>query len=296
MNQDLALRPTFFWSDLMTLTKVRLATSVVFSALAGFLLASEGVQILALSQLLIGGFALVAASNAFNQVIERDLDAKMNRTKHRPLPAGRMRISTALIIASVLTILGFYLLYQLNAKTAFFGLLSVVLYAGVYTPLKTKTSLSVFVGAFPGAIPFMLGWVGATGSFGLEAGTLFMIQFFWQFPHFWALAWMLDDDYKRGGFKMLPTGRRDQSTAFQIIVYGFWTILTSIIPVFGFTGELVISVPAAVLVGISGLYMMIPAFHLFNTLDTKFAKQLMLRSVLYISLIQLIYVLDHFLN
>ncbi|MDA0678120.1 MAG: UbiA family prenyltransferase, partial [Bacteroidetes bacterium] len=133
----------------MTLTKVRLATSVVFSALAGFLLASEGVQILALSQLLIGGFALVAASNAFNQVIERDLDAKMNRTKHRPLPAGRMRISTALIIASVLTILGFYLLYQLNTKTAFFGLLSVVLYAGVYTPLKTKTSLSVFVGAFP---------------------------------------------------------------------------------------------------------------------------------------------------
>jgi protoheme IX farnesyltransferase len=284
---------SLLWSDLMVLTKVRLALSVVFSALAGYLLGADTYKGTEIGLLLVGGFSLVAASNAYNQIIEKDLDSKMIRTKDRPLPTGRFSNSFSLLISFILTVVGGGLLYLLNFKTAVFGLLSVILYAAVYTPLKTKTPLSVFVGAFPGAIPFMLGWVGATGSFGIEAGTLFMIQFFWQFPHFWALAWMLDDDYKKGGFKMLPTGERDQSTAFQIIVYTFWTILASITPVFGFTGKFVISIPAAIAVGISGLYMIIPAFQLFNSLEVSFAKKLMLRSVIYISLIQVIYVIDH---
>jgi protoheme IX farnesyltransferase len=284
---------SLLWSDLMVLTKVRLALSVVFSALAGYLLGADTYKGTEIGLLLVGGFSLVAASNAYNQIIEKDLDSKMIRTKDRPLPTGRFSNSFALLISFILTVVGGGLLYLLNFKTAVFGLLSVILYAAVYTTLKTKTPLSVFVGAFPGAIPFMLGWVGATGSFGIEAGTLFMIQFFWQFPHFWALAWMLDDDYKKGGFKMLPTGERDQSTASQIIVYTFWTILASITPVFGFTGKFVISIPAAIAVGISGLYMIIPAFQLFNSLEVSFAKKLMLRSVIYISLIQVIYVIDH---
>ena len=284
---------SLLWSDLMALIKVRLALSVVFSALAGYLLGADIYKGTEIGLLLVGGFSLVAASNAYNQIIEKGLDSKMIRTKDRPLPTGRFSNSFALLVSFTLTVLGGGLLYLLNFKTAVFGLLSVILYAAVYTPLKTKTPLSVFVGAFPGAIPFMLGWVGATGSFGIEAGTLFMIQFFWQFPHFWALAWMLNDDYKKGGFKMLPTGERDQSTAFQIIVYTFWTILASITPVFGFTGKFVISIPAAIAVGISGLYMIIPALQLFNSLEVSFAKKLMLRSVIYISLIQVIYVIDH---
>lgn len=138
---------------------------------------------------------------AFNQVIERDLDALMKRTQNRPIPSGRMSVQTALIIAVVFTIVGIAALYIVNPKTAMFGGISIFLYTSVYTPLKTRTPLSVFVGAFPGAIPFMLGWVAATNDFGIEAGVLFMIQFFWQFPHFWAIGWVLYDDYKKAGFK-----------------------------------------------------------------------------------------------
>lgn len=143
---------------------------------------------------------MVGASNAYNQIIERNLDALMDRTKNRPLPAGRMTVGTAFTIATIFTILGLIVLYIINPKTAMFGAISIFLYVSIYTPLKTKTPLSVFVGAFPGAIPFMLGWVAATGKFSIEPGTLFMIQFFWQFPHFWAIGWWLFEDYKKGGF------------------------------------------------------------------------------------------------
>ncbi len=139
-----------------------------------------------------------------------------------------MSVARAMSIAITLTVLGIVTLYILNPKTAMFGAISIFLYTSVYTPLKTKTPLSVFVGAFPGAIPFMLGWVAATDDFGIEPGTLFMIQFFWQFPHFWALGWMLDDDYKKGGFKMLPTGKKDRGTAIQIIMYTIWMMVISV--------------------------------------------------------------------
>ena len=284
------------WALFKEITKFRLSISVLFSSLAGYALGAEHPDLKILLLLALGGYCMVGASNVFNQIIEKDLDALMDRTRNRPLPAGLMGVTSALWLGIALTIIGLTVLYLINPKTAMFGAISIFMYVSLYTPLKTKTSLSVFVGAFPGAIPFMLGWVAATGSFGIESGTLFMIQFFWQFPHFWALAWMLDDDYKKGGFKMLPTGERDQSTAFQIIVYTFWTILASITPVFGFTGKLVISIPAAIAVGISGFYMMMPALQLFNSLEVSFAKKLMLRSVIYISLIQVIYVIDHLIR
>ncbi len=239
---------------------------------------------------------MVGASNAYNQIIERDLDALMDRTKNRPIPAGRMTVNTAFIIATTFTILGLITLYIINPKTAMYGAISIFLYTSVYTPLKTKTSLSVFVGALPGAIPFMLGWVAARNSFGIEPGTLFAIQFFWQFPHFWSIGWFLHEDYKKGGFHMLPTGKPDKGTAVQIIMYSVWTILVSIIPVFGFTGDLKLSIVGAVLVFILGLVMLFYALRLFKERSIKAAKQLMLSSVFYITLLQIIYVADKFLR
>ena len=224
-----------------------MSLSVVFSAVAGYLLATQSVNIITVIQLSIGGYLMVGASNAFNQVIEKDTDALMKRTKNRPLPTGRMKVSTALIIAFSFTIFGIAILYNINAKSALFGAISIFLYTCAYTPLKSVTPLAVFVGAFPGAIPFMLGWVAATNQFGIEAGFLFLIQFFWQFPHFWAIGWFLFEDYKKGGFFMLPTGKQDKGTAVQTIMYTIWTVIVSIIPVFGFTGRLELSIVSAII-------------------------------------------------
>ena len=282
--------------DFKAVTKMGLSLSVVFSSLAGYLLGADVVDYKILLFLAIGGYCMVGASNVFNQIIERDYDALMERTKNRPIPAGRMSVNTAFIIACILTLLGLGILYSINPKTAMFGAVSIFLYTCAYTPLKTKTPLSVFVGAIPGAIPFMLGWVAATNDFGIEPGTLFMLQFFWQFPHFWAIGWFLHDDYQKAGFNMLPTGKRDKATAVQAILYTFWTIVVSIIPVFGFTGDLHLSIVGAVLVFLVGLVMLYYAIQLFKKRTEKAARQLMLASVLYITLIQIIYVLDKFIR
>ncbi|AXP81060.1 Protoheme IX farnesyltransferase 1 [Mariniflexile rhizosphaerae] len=283
-------------SDFKEITKMRLALSVVFSSLAGYLLGVETVDFKTLVLLALGGYFMVGASNAFNQIIEKDLDALMDRTKNRPIPAGRMSVTTAFIIASVFTVLGIIILYTINKQTAMFGAISIFLYTCVYTPLKTKTPLAVFVGAIPGAIPFMLGWVAATDDFGIEPGTLFALQFFWQFPHFWAIGWFLFEDYKKGGFFMLPTGKQDKGTAVQTIMYTIWTLLVSIIPVFGFTGSLKLSIVAAILVFILGLGMLYFAIRLFKEMTEKAAKQLMLASVSYITLVQIVYVIDKFIR
>ena len=283
-------------SDFKEITKMRLSLSVVFSSLAGYLLGAETVSFYILILLAFGGYFMVGASNAFNQIIEKDLDALMNRTKNRPIPAGRLSVNSAFILATVFTVLGITVLYIINPQTAMFGAISIFLYTCAYTPLKTKTPLSVFVGAIPGAIPFMLGWVAATDNFGIEPGTLFMLQFFWQFPHFWAIGWFLHDDYQKAGFNMLPTGKRDKATAVQTILYTVWTILVSIIPVFGFTGELQLTVVGAVLVFLLGLVMLYYAVQLFKKMTAVAARQLMLASVLYITLVQIIYVLDKFIR
>ncbi len=283
-------------SDLKELTKVRLAVSVVFSSVAGYFLGADVIDFVTVLMLGIGGYCLVGASNAYNQIIEKDLDALMDRTSDRPIPSGRMSVNTAFFVASLLTVLGLVILYLINPVTSMFGAISIFLYVSVYTPLKTKTPLSVFVGAFPGAIPFMLGWVAATGDFSIEPGTLFMIQFFWQFPHFWALGWWLYDDYEKGGFFMLPTGKRDKGTAVQIVLYTVWTILVSLIPAFGVTGKLFLSPVSAVIVLILGLFMLKYAIKLYRNRDAKSAKQLMFASVSYITLLQIIYVLDKFIR
>ncbi len=283
-------------SDFKEITKMRLSLSVVFSSIAGYLLGADTISVKVLILLALGGYFMVGASNAFNQIIEKDLDALMHRTKNRPVASGRMTVNTAFIIACVFTILGIVILYTINQQTAMFGAISIFLYTSVYTPLKTKTPLSVFVGAIPGAIPFMLGWVAATDHFGIEPGTLFALQFFWQFPHFWAIGWFLFEDYKRGGFFMLPTGKQDKGTAIQVILYTIWTILVSIIPVFGFTGKLELSIVAGIIVFALGLVMLYYAILLYKKMTEKAAKQLMLSSVLYITIIQVIYVVDKFLR
>lgn len=287
---------TLAFSDFKEITKARLAVSVVFSSIAGYLLGAYQVDFVSILLLAFGGYCMVGASNAYNQVIEKDLDALMNRTQNRPIPAGRMSVNRAMGIAITLTALGIIALYILSPKTAMFGAISIFLYTSVYTPLKTKTPLAVFVGAFPGAIPFMLGWVAATDDFGIEAGTLFMIQFFWQFPHFWALGWMLHEDYKKGGFKMLPTGKKDKGTALQIIMYTIWMMVISVIPVFGITGRLQLSVPAAILIFLMGMVMLIFAFLLYERRDNLTARKLMLASVSYITLMQIVYVVDKFVS
>jgi heme o synthase len=295
-NSKTAIATPSLISDFKEITKMRLALSVVFSSLAGYLLGVETVDYKTLVLLAFGGYFMVGASNAFNQIIEKDLDALMDRTKNRPIPAGRMSVTTAFIIASVFTLLGIIILYTINKQTAMFGAISIFLYTCVYTPLKTKTPLAVFVGAIPGAIPFMLGWVAATDDFGIEPGTLFALQFFWQFPHFWAIGWFLFEDYKKGGFFMLPTGKQDRGTAVQTIMYTIWTLIVSIIPVFGFTGRLQLSIVSAGIVFVLGLWMLYYAIRLFKLMTEKAAKQLMLVSVSYISLVQIVYVIDKFIR
>ena len=282
--------------DFKEITKMRLALSVVFSSIAGYLLGVETVSWSTLLLLAIGGYFMVGASNAFNQIIERDLDKLMDRTKNRPIPAGRMSVNTAFAVATLFTISGLTVLYIINPQTAMFGAISIFIYVSLYTPLKTKTPLSVFVGAIPGAIPFMLGWVAATNDFGIEPGTLFMVQFFWQFPHFWAIGWFLYEDYKKGGFFMLPTGKKDKGTAIQVVVYTAWTVITSLIPIFGVTGKLYLTPVSGVLIFLLGIVLLRSAIRLYKIRDAKTAKQLMLMSVLYITLLQIIYVADKFIR
>ena len=297
MTNTVSLKSIYL--DFKAITKAGLAISVVFSSIAGFVLGIDHFEVSTwwvLLKLAIGGYCMVGASNAYNQVIEKDLDALMDRTKNRPVASGRMQPRVAVVVASMLTILGLVLLYSINPKSAMFGAISIFLYTSVYTPLKTMTSLSVFVGAFPGAIPFMLGWVAATGEFGIEAGTLFLIQFFWQFPHFWAIGWFLYEDYEKAGFFMLPTGKRDNGTALQIILYTIWLIIASLLPMFGYTGQLFLSPVAAVLVFLIGLWMLFYAVKLYQIRTAKAARTLMLVSVSYITLLQIIYIVDKFLR
>lgn len=285
--------------DFKEITKAGLAISVVFSSIAGYLLGIDefgASEMKVLIMLALGGYCMVGASNAYNQIIEKDLDALMDRTKNRPIPSGRMSVKTAFIIATILTLAGIAILYNINEKSAMFGAISIFLYTSIYTPLKTKTPLAVFVGAFPGAIPFMLGWVAATGEFGIEAGTLFLIQFFWQFPHFWAIGWFLYEDYKKGGFFMLPTGNRDKATAMQVMLYTLWLVVASILPTFGYTGQLFLTPISTVVVLLLGLWMLYYAMRLYKFQSDKSAKSLMLVSVSYISLLQLVYILDKFLR
>ena len=283
-------------TDFKQLTKVGLSISVVFTSVTGYLLATDVVDYTVILLLAVGGYLMVGASNAFNQVIEKDIDALMQRTKNRPLPSGRMKVSTALTIATIFTIAGIAILYSINPKCALFGAISIFLYTSAYTPLKGITPLAVFVGAIPGAIPFMLGWVASTGKFGIEAGFLFMIQFFWQFPHFWAIGWLQYEEYNKAGLHMLPMDKKDKGAVVQMIFYTCVMILVSVAPVLVISSKLYIYPITAVIVALLGGLMLYYAIQLYKSQENTDAKKLMLASVFYITIVPIIYVIDKFLH
>jgi len=296
MSETLNIKHKSLFNEILILIKYRLSLSVVISSVASYLLAFEIFSPSTFILLIIGGFLVVGSSNGFNQIIERERDSLMSRTLNRPLPSGNMSIYQAIIICSIIGLVGLSMLYAINFRTAFFGFVSMIIYLAVYTPLKPITPLSVFFGAIPGAIPFMLGWVAVTNKFSIETGILFMIQFFWQFPHFWAIGWVSHDDYKKAGFKMLPTGKRDNATAFQIVFYTIWMILVSTLPYFSFTGTFSIGVTSLILILVAGIFMLIQALRLMKYKDNQNAIRLMYTSIFYLTFIQIIFVLDKLLT
>lgn len=295
MSDTLNIKQSSLFSQTLILIKHRLSFSVVFSSVCSYLIAFDVFSLTTFLLLIIGGFFVVGSSNGFNQIIERRRDALMMRTSSRPLPSGEMTVNQALIICSFLSLLGLTILYVINFRTAIFGLISMIIYLALYTPLKPVTPLSVFFGAIPGAIPFMLGWVAVTDRFSIETGILFMIQFFWQFPHFWAIGWVSHDDYKNAGFKMLPSGKRDNATAFQIVFYTIWMIIVSTLPYFSFTGKLSIGIYSLILILVSGSLMLYQALKLMRYKHKQNAIRLMYASIFYLSFIQIIFVIDKFL-
>lgn len=261
------------------LFKLKITVFVVISAIFGYFIGASEFSVLAVLLLTVGGFFITSAANAFNQIIERNHDLLMDRTKNRPLPQNKLAVTETLIIAFTLGVLGVLILgVFLNPLSGILGLLAIFMYAAVYTPLKRTSTFGVFVGAFPGAFPPMLGYVAATGSFGLEAGILFFIQFVWQFPHFWAIAWRLHNDYNKAGFKMLPYNTKNRTSAIIILLSSLTLFASSFLPeFFGLTGRI-----ATIGLFILSFLMVIPSIKLVQTQDDKFALRIMLLSYLYL--------------
>jgi len=274
---------------------------VVVSALSGYLMApSEMFNSTTLWMMALGGFLVTGSSNGFNQVIEKDLDKLMNRTKDRPMPRGSMSVTEGLIASIIMGIAGFWVLYEfVNIKTALLSFTALAIYVCVYTPMKQKTPWAVFVGAIPGAIPPMLGWVAATDSFGFIPGMLFFIQFMWQFPHFWAVAWVAKEDYDRAGYKLLPSrGGRNKFTSWQILIYTLILIPISFLPWLTLTTEINVNTPISVgdisfvVAAVCGLLFYIFAHKLHQSNAIKDAKRLMFASFIYLPIVQFAYVFD----
>ena len=268
--------------------KFRLSALVVVSAWASYLFVG-GSDTTIILYLLIGGMLVTAASNGTNQIWERDLDKLMKRTQNRPLPTGLMTVKEGFVVVAICLITGTALLYQINLYSALLGLLAYVLYVFIYTPMKRKTPWAVFVGAIPGAIPPLLGAIAHTGEFGLIPGILFFVQFTWQFPHFWAIAWVMYDDYKAGGFSLLPSREgKTKGSAFQIVAYSLALIPFSLLPwLMGISGGY--SFVFAIVFGV-GFFIL--AYRLYLTLEVKDAKRLMFASFIYLPIIQFVYVFD----
>lgn len=270
------------------LTKYRLSALVVFSAIVTYFTVTRSYEWKHIVALTLGGFLVTVAANGFNQVIEKDLDKLMNRTRLRPMPTGNLSVAEAMVFCSVCGIAGTMMLWAFtNPLCGIIGFVSIILYALVYTPLKRVTPFSVFVGAFPGALPTLIGAVAATGGFGevkFFAFLLFMIQFFWQFPHFWAIAWVSHDDYQKAGFFMLPSkGGRDRGSRFQIYIYTLFLFPIALTPyIFGYTGWI-----SATVVSSMNVVFIYQAYQLYKTGTIEAARRLMFGSFIYLPLVQL---------
>lgn len=272
------------------LLKFRLSFLVSFSCAFGYVLASPRIDWFTLAMVFAGGFLLSGASVTVNQILEKDLDKLMTRTQVRPLPTERLSIQEAIVFSILCFVAGGSLLITFtNPLTTALSIVSMVLYSFVYTPLKRVGPIAVFVGAIPGALPPLLGWTAATGSISHEALIIFGIQFIWQFPHFWAIAWVADEDYKKAGFKLLPSGgQKDLNTAIQIMIYTMFLIPMGLLPAtFGITGTL-----SAIVATVCGVLFFAQTFSLMRSGDRKAALKIMFGSFLYLPMVQIAYLLD----
>jgi len=290
-NVTLMMRIRHKVQDYNQLMKTRLTMLVVFSAAMTYLTAASGHSFnwFDLFILSIGGWLVVGASNGINQIIEKNYDVLMVRTANRPVATNRMSVNEAAIASFIMGIAGVMLMgLYLNQLTSLLSLASLILYAFVYTPLKRVSPISVFVGAFPGALPVLLGWTAYSGSITSEAIILFGVQFFWQFPHFWSIAWILDEDYKRAGFKMLPSYGKDKKTALQTLAFTLMLIPIGFLP----TQEGFMGLTAGIIAIAGGLMLTWYAYKLYKTCDNKDARKLMFASFLYLPVVQIAYLLD----
>ena len=274
------------------LVKFRLSALVTFSAGFGFILGDSGVIFSwgTFIALMLGGFLISGASGAANEIWEKDFDKLMKRTENRPLPLNQISLKEAYWFTSIIAIAGILILWVFtNPLTTALGVLSMILYVFVYTPLKRVGPIAVFVGAIPGAMPPLLGWTAATGAISHEALIIFGIQFIWQFPHFWAIAWVSDEDYKRAGFKLLPSGgKKDLNTAIQIMIYTLFLIPLGLLPTyFGLTG-----INSGVVATICGVLFLAQTFSLMKDCSRKSALKIMFGSFLYLPIVQIAYLLD----
>lgn len=278
-------------TDYNQLIKMRLTFTVVLSAVLGYLIAVEtGIEIKSLLALSIGGFLVVGSANGINQIIEKDYDSKMLRTNDRPLATNRMSVLEACIFCTLFGVGGVFILgTYLNQMSAILGLASLISYAFIYTPLKRYSSFAVFIGAFPGAIPPLLGWVASTGSIDMGGLTLFALQFIWQFPHFWAIAWILDEDYKRAGYNLLPSKEgRNKKSALLTVIYTLSLIPISIAPyLLGISG-----IVSLIIIIICGVLLSIQALRLYKSCSIADAKRLMFYSIIYNPLVLIALFID----
>tara|TARA_B100002019_G_C21268947_1_gene601031 strand:+ start:2823 stop:3719 length:897 start_codon:yes stop_codon:yes gene_type:complete len=272
------------------LTKFRLSFLVSFSAIFGFVLASDSFRILDLLILGFSGYLVTASSVINNQILEKELDEKMDRTKKRPLPTNKISKYNSLIISLIFMFFGLFLmLFFFNVIAFLLSLASLIIYTFVYTPLKRVGPIAVFVGAIPGALPPLIGWVAFSGEITIEAIIIFSIQFIWQFPHFWAIAWIYHEDYKKVGFKLLPSkGEKNFNTALNIMTYTLFLIPLGLLPtIFGITG--IVSGAIAVCCAILFLAQ---TFKLFKDYSRSSALKIMFGSFIYLPIVQISFILD----
>jgi heme o synthase len=283
------------------LLKFRLACTVVFSAMAGYLIGVSDFKLEEFILLIVGGFLVTGSANGFNQILEQDYDKLMIRTSERPLPKKNISSFSAIIFSIIIGIIGFYFLSLIKPHTSFygflskssaFGLLSLMIYVLSYTPLKRMSTASIFIGAIPGAIPVLLGWVAATDDFGLAVGILFAIQFLWQFPHFISIAWIQDDQYKKAGFKMMYGEKKGTYPAKIALVTSLVMTIVSVLPFFLDLENLNISIGSFFLILALGLWFSTKSYSLLRNINDESAKKVMLASFIYLPSMQLVYVLD----
>ncbi|MCB9033049.1 MAG: protoheme IX farnesyltransferase [Chitinophagales bacterium] len=279
-NQSFLATVSLFFKHMAALTKMRLSLLVVFSADIAYLFALDTFSWQKLILISIAGYLITGASNAINQIYEKESDKLMDRTKSRPLPSNQMSVITATIIAGVFGVGGISLLaIYFNIFSGLLGALALISYAFIYTPFKKISPIAVFIGAIPGAMPLLIGWTAATNSIGLGGVLLFTIQFFWQIPHFWAIAWVLDDDYKKAGFSLLPSAEgRTRGAALQNIPYLVGLIIVSCLPYYlGLTGAI-----SCIVLVLIGMFYLWKGVQLATDLSLKSAKQLMFASFIYL--------------